>query len=99
MRVFIFCLLLFIVPLSADYTEIKFTANFLFQIHPSAECNAIAEILMESFKNLSPKDSKKTAEERYFLIIEIQKECESRNYDLNCLKSVKNIADINVCKK
>lgn len=91
--------LLFILPVSADYTEIKLTANFLFHTRISAECTAIANVLIENFKNYSPENSKDIEDRKSFLISGIQKECESRKYDLNCLKNAKNLAEMNVCKK
>ncbi|HMZ60808.1 MAG TPA: TIGR04454 family lipoprotein [Leptospiraceae bacterium] len=99
MRVLISGLLFFVFPLSADYTEIKSAAQFLFQIHPSAECNAIANILIENFKSFSPENSKEIESRRFILISGIQKECENRRYDLDCLRHAKNPAEMNVCKK
>lgn len=99
MRVLILGLLMFLRPLSADYTEIKLTANFLFQNHYSAECSAIAKVLIENFKNFNQENSEKIENQRIVLISGIQKECESRRYDLDCLKNAKNIAEMNVCKK
>lgn len=63
-----------------------------------AECTPVVQSMIDNLSKAIPdmKDLEKT---KMMLVPMFQKECQSGKYNLDCLKNVKNLQEVQTCKK
>jgi small lipoprotein (TIGR04454 family) len=81
-------------------TLVVATSNCKKNIISPEECAPVVQSMIEnlssSMENVSPEEKEKA---KALVVPVFQKECESGKYDLNCLKSVKSVVELQTCKK